>query len=259
MYLSRPIDGVHEIETWTTADGGATWTRRAVTEQSTAKNVRPVSPRGLLPFSSDLSVAWMRGAYPSYIDYRTSITTLLLTGGNAPPVADATLAPRSGPAPQEVAFDARASRDEDGTVAAYHWDLGDGTTATGAQVRHRYRQPGRYFPALTVTDDQGAADTFILEVTVDAARAPSVTTGPAGDVDTDSAVLKGTLNPYNQRTTYHFEYGLTTSYGSRTAEEEIADPGIADRRVQAPLTGLTAGATYHYRLVGRQRDRHRRR
>jgi hypothetical protein len=101
-----------------------------------------------------------------------------------------------------------------------------------------------------VTDDQGAADTFILEVTVDAARAPGVTTGPAGDVDGDSAVLKGTLNPYNQRATYHFEYGLTASYGSRTAEEEIADPGVADRRVQAPLTGLTAGATYHYRLVG---------
>ena len=249
VYLSRPINGVHEIETWTTADGGATWTRRAVTEQSTAKNVRPVSPRGLLPFSSDLSVAWMRGAYPSYIDYRTSITTLLLTGGNAPPVADATLAPRSGPAPQEVTFDARASRDEDGTVAAYRWDLGDGTTATGAQIRHRYEQPGRYFPALTVTDDQGAADTFIVEVTVDAARAPSVTTGPAGDVETDSAVLKGTLNPYNQRTTYHFEYGLTTSYGSRTAEAEIADPDVAERRVQAPLTGLAAGATYHYRLV----------
>ncbi len=195
VYLSRPVNGVHEIETWTTADGGATWTRRAVTEQSTAKNVRPVSPRGLLPFSSDLSVAWMRGAYPSYIDYRTSITTLLLTGGNAPPVADATLAPRSGPAPQEVTFDARASRDEDGTVAAYHWDLGDGTTATGEQIRHRYERPGRYFPALTVTDDHGAADTFIAEVTVDAARAPSVTTGPAGDVETDSAVLNGHAQP----------------------------------------------------------------
>ncbi len=167
----------------------------------------------------------------------------------APPIADATLASRSGPAPQEVTFDARASRDEDGTVAAYHWDLGDGTTATGAQIRHQYGQPGRYFPALTVTDDQGATDTCIVEVTVDAARAPSVTTGPAGAVETDSAVLKGTLNPYNQRTTYRFEYGLTTSYGSRTAEAEIADPDVAERRVQAPLTGLAAGATYHYRLV----------
>ena len=47
VYLSRPVDGNYEIETWTTADGGATWTSKPVTAQSGVKNVRPVSPRGL--------------------------------------------------------------------------------------------------------------------------------------------------------------------------------------------------------------------
>ena len=105
----------------------------------------------------------MRGVYASYIDYRTSITTLLLTGGDAPPIADAEASPRSGPAPQEVAFDARASagrrRASAGTSATER-------RGTGAQVRHRYEQPGVYFPVLTVTDDRGATDAFVAEVVV---------------------------------------------------------------------------------------------
>jgi hypothetical protein len=249
VYLSRPVDGVHEIETWTTADGGATWARRPVTEQSTEKNVRPVSPRGLLPFSGDLSVAWMRGAYPSYIDYRTSIATLLVTGGNAPPVADAAVSPRGGRAPQDVSLDARGSHDEDGAVVSHHWDFGDGTTATGAQVEHRYEQGGRYFPALTVTDEHGARDTFVLEVAVEPPRAPAVSTGPASFVNTDSATLRGTVNPHKQGTSYHFEYGPTASYGSRTPAAEIVEPDEAEVNVTEALTGLTTGVTYHYRLV----------
>ena len=142
VYLSRPVDDNYEIETWTTADGGATWTSKPVTAQSGVKNVRPVSPRGLRPFSSDLSVAWMRGVYASYIDYRTSITTLLLTGGHAPPIADAEASPRSGPAPQEVAFDARASV---GGVA-FAWDFGDGTSGTGAAGPSPLRAAGRVLP-----------------------------------------------------------------------------------------------------------------
>ena len=97
----------------TTAAASRSTTRRrtsstspATSTGSTEKNVRPVSPRGLpAPFSGDLSVIWMRGSYPGYLDYHTSITTILATGGNRPPIADATITPATGPGPLTATLD----------------------------------------------------------------------------------------------------------------------------------------------------------
>jgi hypothetical protein len=75
-----------------------------------------------------------------------------------------------------------------------------------------------------------------------------VTTGPAENVTTSSAKVTGTVNPGGAATTYHFEYGTTTSYGISTDPND-AGAGNADLGVSANLTGLTAQTTYHYRLV----------
>jgi hypothetical protein len=252
VYLSREVaDDVFEVETWTTPDGGASWPAtevRAVTAGSSVKNVRPVSPRGLLPFSSDLGVLWMRGSYTTYLDYETSITTVLRTGGNAPPIAEATATPRAASAPQKVVLDATASRDPDGTIQSYRWDFGDGATGEGVQAEHTYRQPGRYFPAVTVTDDAGAMDRFVAEVVITPAVAPEVWTGPAFDLTEAAPALRGTVHPHKHQVTYHFEYGATTAYGSSTPDEEIAEGEDVERRVTARLQALAPG-TYHYRLV----------
>jgi PKD repeat protein len=251
VYLSHPVDGAYEVETWRTLDGGASWgERRVITSGSSVKNVRPVSPRGLMPFTSDLAVVWMRGVYTSYVDYSTSITTILATGGNAPPVADAELSPRTGPAPQEIAFDGRASRDADGQIAEWRWDFGDGGQATGAQVRHVYGRPGRYFPALTVLDDGGRTDVAVEEVQIGPSEVPLVRTGPATEVGDGVATLNGSLDPRNQPAVYRFEYGLTTAYGGATPEQ-VLEAGLGSRAVSATVTGLVPGARYHYRLVAR--------
>jgi hypothetical protein len=71
VYLSRDVDGTHELEQWTTTDGGRTWKQQAITGQSAAKNVRPVAVRHRL--SGDWQVLWMYGAYQHYTDYQTSI------------------------------------------------------------------------------------------------------------------------------------------------------------------------------------------
>ncbi len=248
VYLSRAVGGAHEVETWRTLDGGATWTSEAVTAGSDTKNVRPVSPRGLLPFSGDMSVLWMRGRYPYYLTYQTSITTILRTGGNAPPVADAAASPASGLAPQEIDFDGRPSQDPDGTVAEYRWDFGDETQASGAQVHHTYERGGRYFPALTVTDDAGATDTYVTEVVIDPSRAPAVATGPVLDLADGTATLHGAVTPQKQPTTYHFEYG-TSGFDARTPDETVSGGGTAAEDVKAALTGLMPGTAYRYRLV----------
>ncbi|HEX6053895.1 MAG TPA: BNR-4 repeat-containing protein [Gemmatimonadaceae bacterium] len=244
VYLSRQASAnVWEIETWTTPDGGDTWSVEAVTAGSDTKNVRPVSPRGMLPFSSDMSVLWMRGRYRYFLTYETSIATILRTGGDAPPVADATTTPRDGHAPLSVAFDGGASQDPEGTSLQHQWDFGDGTTATGAQTTHVYAAPGRYAARLTVTDGAGRRDTYITEVRV----RPGAITGPALHTTGGDATLHGAVPRREQPTTYHFEYG-TDAFAARTPDVVI-EPGSGSADVEATITGLTPGARYRYRLV----------
>lgn len=166
VYLSREVDGMHEVETWRTPDRGATWTRQAVTSGSGVENVRPIAPRGLRSFDDDMSVVWMRGTYEHWLNYRTNITTRLLNGGNIPPVSEARAGPRSGEAPLAVRFDGTRSRDSDGSIAKWSWNFGDGRQGTGRTASHTYRKPGRYFVKLTVTDEAGDRDAFVTEVIV---------------------------------------------------------------------------------------------
>jgi hypothetical protein len=70
VYMSRPIDGQYEIERWHTDTGGWTWTKEQLTRNSRQPNLRPVSPRGLK--TNDV-LFWMRGEYPSYLKFRTSV------------------------------------------------------------------------------------------------------------------------------------------------------------------------------------------
>ncbi len=102
VYLSRKVGTGWQVETWTTPDGGESWSSTPVA--TVGKNVRPVSPRGMSAFSGDLSVVWMNGSYPNYVDYATTITAAE-DGPGVPPVADAEASLRAGPAPLEVHFD----------------------------------------------------------------------------------------------------------------------------------------------------------
>jgi hypothetical protein len=249
VYLSRLVGGIYEVETWKTADGGTTWSRQAITSGDTVNNLRPISPRGLLPFSGDMSVVWVRGVYNSYVDYKTSIATILATGANSAPIADAELSPRTGTVPQQVSFDGTPSRDPDGSVTRWSWDFGDGAQASGARVTHTYTVPGRYFPKLTVTDNAGATDVFVAEVVVGPGAAPSAITGAASAISASGATLTGTVNPHNQATTYHFDYGPTAAYGSTTANQAVTPTDDTAHAVTTAVTGLAAGRTYHYRIA----------
>jgi len=79
---------------------------------------------------------------------------------------------------------------------------------------------------------------------------PTVLTGSASSVKTKSATLNGTVNPNGYTTTYWFEYGTTTSYGSTTAKQD-AGSGTDDISVLAYITGLTKDTAYQFRLVAK--------
>jgi hypothetical protein len=94
------------------------------------------------------------------------------------------------------------------------------------------------------------AAALALAVTPGAARAaaPTATTGPATAIGATTATVTGTVNPGGLATTWHIEYGTSTSYGSVTPSVS-AGSGTSATNVTANLTGLKPGTTYHYRLV----------
>jgi predicted lipoprotein with Yx(FWY)xxD motif len=62
--------------------------------------------------------------------------------------------------------------------------------------------------------------------------------------------MKGTVNPYGLDTTYHFEYGTTTAYGTSLPVPDVdVGSGQAAVAVSQTVTGAQPNTTYHYRLV----------
>jgi hypothetical protein len=76
---------------------------------------------------------------------------------------------------------------------------------------------------------------------------PTATTGAASAVTATAATLNGTVSANKESTTYRFEYGTTTAYGSQTPAGTAS--GNASRAVSASITGLAPSTTYHFRLV----------
>ncbi|HEX3617451.1 MAG TPA: hypothetical protein VHU61_12980 [Solirubrobacteraceae bacterium] len=62
------------------------------------------------------------------------------------------------------------------------------------------------------------------------------------------AYLQGGLYPNGEATSYYWQYGTTTSYGSKTRPVS-AGAGSAPVSLSSHLVGLEQGTKYHYRLV----------
>jgi streptogramin lyase len=78
--------------------------------------------------------------------------------------------------------------------------------------------------------------------------APGAVTSPPLATSGTDATLAAAVTPNSQATTYSFEWGPTTTYGSTTTITS-AGSGVAAQPVSAAITGLSSGATYHYRVV----------
>jgi len=81
-----------------------------------------------------------------------------------------------------------------------------------------------------------------------AAGAPTAVTTAATNVAASTATLNGRVSPNGIDTTYYFQYGTTTDYGSQTPTGAPVK-GNKDKSVKADVTGLTPSTAYHYRVV----------
>jgi hypothetical protein len=83
--------------------------------------------------------------------------------------------------------------------------------------------------------------------------APIVATGEARSITDTTAELTGTIDAVGDQTTFRFEYGPTTAYGSQAPAgvEGVAGAGRAPRAFSRPISALQPLTTYHYRLVAK--------
>ena len=88
-----------------------------------------------------------------------------------------------------------------------------------------------------------AAATAAVGGVAAAASAPTTITGRTTNIRQTSAVLQGSVNPNGASTTYYFQWGLTTSYGSSTT----LNTSLVLSHSQA-LSGLASATLYHYRV-----------
>ncbi len=78
--------------------------------------------------------------------------------------------------------------------------------------------------------------------------APTVTTNSATSVTTSSATLNGTVNANGTSTTAWFDYGTTSgSYTGSSTTQAVS--GSSDTAVSLGISGLSASATYYYRIA----------
>src|SRR5438105_3795826 len=77
---------------------------------------------------------------------------------------------------------------------------------------------------------------------------PGAATGAASVLGAGAARVRGALNGHAQPTSYEFQYGPTSAYGS-ASKSTGAGSGFTSVPASAKLTGLKPNSTYHYRLL----------
>jgi phosphodiesterase/alkaline phosphatase D-like protein len=183
--------------------------------------------------------------------FTTNIATPVVTTGGATSVAttSVTLTGSVNPEGQSTTY-----HFEYGQTTAYgnqtpDASAGSGTATVNASASIGGLSPNttyhyRLFASNAIGPKAGADKTFTTRAT----HPPGVSTGGAASIRTTSANLTGSINPQGQSTTYYFQYGTTTSYGSQPSPNSAGD-GTAYTGVSVAVGGLSPRTTYHYRLV----------
>lgn len=144
------------------------------------------------------------------------------------------------------------SKDNGATwIAGPDTDAGEGSSPVAAGADFVLEPNTTYLARLVasnpnVTDFASPPQSFTSSLS-----APEALTGEVTGLTPTAATLNGKVNPFGSSTSYYFEYGPTSSYGSRVPADvdALAGAGRVPLAVSKDISGLQPGVTYHYRFV----------
>lgn len=212
-----------------------------------------------LPFQFFSGIAVSPSANDIYLShgtdnhvYRSRVVTFAdATTGQADAIESTTATVHGTVNPDSVAV--TDCRFEYGTDTTYSHSapcaepVGAGSAPVSVHADLTNLQPDReYHFRLAAENAQVTA--FGEDSTFETTGPPLIAAEPADHQSPTSAMLHAALNPHGFETTYHFEYGTSTSYDAVTATQSLGPtPGFT--LVDAPVEGLLPETTYHFRIV----------
>jgi phosphodiesterase/alkaline phosphatase D-like protein len=126
---------------------------------------------------------------------------------------------------------------------------GAGTKPVSVRAAADSLIPGTtYHYRLVATNASGVAVGADRTFTTAGHAPPAVVTGPATGVGKNLATLTAVVTPNKENTTYFFQYGTSTAYGSQTPAA-VLPAGTTAVTVSATIQGLEARRIFHYRIV----------
>ena len=144
---------------------------------------------------------------------------------------------------------------EYGTTAAYGAKVpaspkfaGSGTVEVKVSEAISGLEPATtYHYRVVATNAEGAAVSNDATFTTP----PVAITGVATKIGPEGAILNGTANPIGLETSYQFEYGPSTEYGTKVPlSPKGIGSGTKPVAVEEAIAGLKPASTYHFRVVG---------
>ncbi len=146
---------------------------------------------------------------------------------NLPPRAVFEATSTSTNAGDSISFDASNSSDDDGAIATFHWDWGDGFEGFGPKADHVYARWGTYNVTLTVTDDRGKKSIYVQTIVVNAMPIAVIDLSPRSQFVGEPVRLSAerSADPDGRVTAFEWTFGDGNGSTSRTADHSYSEVG----------------------------------
>lgn len=181
-----------------------------------------------------------------------SVTEATPIGPTTPPQAVISSTSALGAAPLTVAFNGEASTAPNSSITLYQWDFGNGSSASGSAVSHRFVSAGTFYTTLTVTNSAGARDTISTPILVTSpppnqniapqaifSASPSNGSSPL----TVSFNATGSKDPDGVITSYKWQFGDGTSATGLTTTHTYTSQATFTARLIVTDNNGAPGAT----------------
>ncbi len=138
-----------------------------------------------------------------------------------------------------------------GSIAPCSASVPDGESPVAVQAQIEVQSDTTYYYRLRATNANGT--TLRESAPIQEFKTPgqAIHQESASVVTSVSSTLNASIDPNNSATTYYFQYGTSSSYGTDvpSAPGVALGSGSGDLSVHVHLQGLASGTTYHYRVV----------